>query len=327
MPYTARKGVNEMRQMHKCCAGIDVHRMIVVVTIARASADGGSICFETKEFKAFHGELRKFAVWVKECGVEVAVMESTGVYWKPVYEALEESDVVATVVNARHVKNVPGRKTDVSDSKWLAELALHGLLRASFVPPRDFREIRMLTRYRAKLVQIMSAEKNRLHKILDSGGIKLGSVVSSIDGVSATMMIAGLMEGNHQPGKLAKMARGTLAKKIPELKKALEGRMSDRHRFLLRKIQDHIAGLVALISEIDVLVVAALKPYAKEWELVQTVPGFDQIAAAMLLAEIGIDMSCFQNRSRISSWAGLCPGNNQSAGKKRADEPVRAMAL
>lgn len=309
----------------RCCAGLDVHKATVVCTVLKEDAEG-RVHKETHEYLTFRRDLKQLAQWMKEVGVELAVMESTGIYWKAVYEVLEEAELKAFVVNARHVKNVPGRKTDVQDSEWLAELARCGLLRASFIPPRDLRQLRLLTRYRGKLSGCLAGEKNRLHKVLDDSGIRLGCVVSDIDGVSARRMIEALIEGRRTPEEIAKLAIGRLGKKTPELRMALEGRLSDRHRFLLKRIQGHIKWLERQIKEIDRQVVAAMEPYREEWQLLQTIPGFDQISAAMLLAEIGADMNCFGNKDRLSSWAGMCPGNNQSAGKKRVVAPVKGIS-
>lgn len=268
----------------KSSAGLDVHKESVVCTVLRENTQG-QIERQTRQFGTFRRELRDLAQWVRDAEVEIAVMESTGIYWKSVYEALEDAGVSVFVVNAYHVKNVPGRKTDVQDSEWLAELARCGLLRASFIPPRDFRELRLLTRYRVKLTGILSGEKNRLHKILEGCGIRLGNVVSDIDGVSARRMIDALIEGDHEPEMIARLAVGRLGKKRPELIKALEGRLRDRHRFLLRGIESHIRWLEARLREIDSQVVAAMEPYQEEWRLLQTIPGMDKLSAAMLLAQ------------------------------------------
>ena len=261
-------------------------------------------------------------MWLYESQIELAVMESTGIYWKCVYEELEELGVPCYVVNARHVKNVPGRKTDVSDSTWLAELARCGLLRPSFIPPRDFREIRMLTRYRKKLTGMQSAEKNRLHKVLESSGIKLGAVVSDIDGVSARKMIAAIIEESHSSEELVQLARGRLRSKKEDLVRSFEGRLTDRHRFLLKQIQDHIQWLDNAIARIDAQVAEGMTPYRQEWELLQTHPGIDQIAAAVILAEIGVCMEAFGKKERLSCWAGMCPGNNESAKKRKSSRTL-----
>jgi transposase len=298
-----------------CCAGLDVHRSTVVVTLLRSQL-GEQMKKKVREFSTFRSSLEKMAQWLKREGVELAVMESTGVYWKAVFEALEEEEIEAMVVNARHVKKVPGRKTDVTDSEWLAELARCGLLRPSFIPPRDLRELRLLTRYRSKLSGVLAAEKNRLHKVLDDCGIRLGAVVSDIDGVSARDMVRALLQGST-PKEITKLARGKLRKKVVELELSLDGRISDRHRLLLQAISRHMEGLVGEIEAMDRQVFAAMEPYQNEWQLLQTIPGMDQTSAAMLLVEIGVDMSRFGGGDHLSSWAGMCPGNNESASKRK----------
>jgi transposase len=300
----------------RCSAGLDVHKAQVVCTVLSEEADG-SLRKETREYPTFADTLKELSGWLAGVGVELAVMESTGVYWKSVYEALEAREVKVYVVNACHVKHVPGRKTDVLDSEWLAELARCGLLKPSFIPPKDLRELRLLTRYRQKLAGVLCAEKNRLHKVLEDGGIRLGCVVSDIDGVSARKMIEALIEGEQAPEELAELARGRLRGKKGALKRALIGQLSDRHRFLLRGIQAHILWLEARLAELDGQVVAAMQPYGEEWQLLQTIPGIDELSAAMLLVEIGPDMERFGSSEHLSSWAGLCPGNHESAGKKR----------
>jgi transposase len=305
-----------METLAKVCAGLDVHRSTVVCTLLRDDAEG-RLSKETREVPTFRRALEPLAQWLRGAGVEVAVMEATGVYWKAVYEALEEAGLKVVVVNARHVKKVPGRKTDVQDSEWLAELARCGLLRASFIPPKDLRQLRLLTRYRRKLTGYAAGEKNRLHKVLDDCGIRLGCVVSDIDGVSSSKMIRALIEGHKLPQEIADLAVGSLKEKKPELIMALEGRISDRHRFVLKLIQSHIRWLEKQIEEVDRQVVMAMQPYHREWELLQTIPGLDRISAAMLLTEIGVDTGSFGSKDRLSSWVGMCPGNNESAGKKK----------
>jgi transposase len=300
----------------KCVAGLDVHKKTVMCTIL-TEKKGGSLKKTTREFSTFRDDLNGLAKLLYAFKVELAVMESTGIYWKCVYEEIEELGIPCYVVNARHIKNVPGRKTDVSDSECLAEFARCGLLRPSFVPPKDFREIRMLTRYRKKVIGMLGLEKNRLHKILELAGIKLGAVVSDIDGVSAREMITAIIQESHTPEEIAQMARGRLNAKKSDLVKSLKGRLSDRHRFLLKKIQDHMKWLENQIHEIDRQVEEAMIPYKEEWQLLQTIPGVDKISAAMLLSEMGVNMNCFGNKDRLSSWAGMCPGNNQSANKKK----------
>jgi transposase len=264
------------------------------------------------------------ASWLKSFDLQLAVMESTSDYSRTPYEVLEQEGIAAWVVNAKHVKNVPGRKTDVRDSEWLAELAICGLLRASFVPPKDLRELRMLTRYRRKSTGMLTAEKNRLQKILEDGGIRLSSVVSDIDGVSAKAMIQNIIKhGFIAPDDIIHLAKGKLKAKVDDIALSLDGKISDRHRFVLKQMQTHIELIKLQIEEIDEQVVGAMKPYLQEWKLLQTIPGIDYIGAAMLLAEIGSDMTKFGDKDRFCSWAGVCPENNQSAGKKKVEEQVR----
>ena len=248
--------------IRKCVAGLDVHKKTVVCTVLTEDVSG-NLQKVTGEFSTFGEHLRELARWLYDFGVELAIMESTGIYWKCVYEELEDLGVPSYVVNARHIKKVPGRKTDVSDSEWLAELGRCGLLRPSFIPPKDFREIRMLTRYRKKLTGIQSSEKNRLHKFLESAGIKLGAVVSDIDGVSAREMIAAIINQTHTLEEIAKMARGRLRAKKADLIRSLDGRLSDRHRFLLDSIQNHIQYLDEKIARIDSQVEKGMSPYRR----------------------------------------------------------------
>lgn len=310
----------------KSTAGLDVHKKIVVCTTRHLQEDGETVTKETRDFRTFPGDLVKLRMWLESKEIEVAVMESTSIYWKPVYAAIEESSFRVMVVNARHVKAVPGRKTDVIDSDWLATLVSFGLLRPSFIPNRDLREIRIITRYRRKLSQMLGSEKNRLHKILEDCGIKLGCVVSDIDGVSAREMIESIIGGNHKPDEIAKLARGRLKKKVDDLRLSMSIEISDRHRFLLQQIQNHMVQITEEMKIINDQVVASMMPYQDEWQLLQTIPGIDEMGAAMLLAEIGIDMGQFSSKNRFCSWAGMCPGNNSSAGKRKSGRTTKGNA-
>lgn len=301
----------------KCCAGLDVHREMVVCTVLREDDQGG-IHKETREYSSFRHGLFELGRWLDSSGTELTVMESTGVYWKPVYEVLEGIIPRVYLVNSRHVKNVPGRKTDVKDSEWLAELARCGLLKPSFIPPGDVREIRFLTRYLMKLTGYIAGEKNRLHKTLDDCGIKLGCVVTNMAGVTATSIIEALIEGKMTPEQMAELSKGHLMKKKEELRMSLHQELSDRHRYLLRCIQNHLRWLERQKGEIECQVVAAMEPYRTEWELLQTIPGFDEFSAALLLAEMGTDMSQFGKSKHLTSWAGVCPGSHESAGKNKS---------
>jgi transposase len=304
-----------MNPLYHRVAGLDVHRMLLVITVL-IELDDGSLSKQQRSFGSFKRDLRELVAWLQSLAVELVVMESTGIYWKSVYAALEDAGIAAHVVNAHHVKNVPGRKTDIADSEWLAQLGRCGLVRPSFIPPKDLRELRIVSRYRQKVGQIYAAEKNRLHKILDDAGIKLGGVVADIDGVSARAMIKGLIEG--QPvEQLAAMAKGVLRKKTEILELSLEGDLTPRHRFVLENIEAHILQLEAELAKLDAYLIEAMAPYLEYWQLLQTIPGIDQIAAALILIEIGNDLSVFANADHLASWAGLCPGNHESAGKRK----------
>lgn len=221
------------------------------------------------------------------------------------------------MVNARHVKQVPGRKTDVLDSHWLTSLGRYGLLRPSFIPPEDIRRIRLLTRRRRKISGMIAGEKNRLHKTLDDAGIRLGAVVSDIGGVSASAIIDGLIEGKAL-SELMGCVHGRMKDKMPEIMDSIEGAISASHRLILRHIRDHIRYLEQEQQALDQCIVEAISPYKEQWEVLRTIPGVDKIGAAVIIAEIGVDMKRFGRMDRLASWAGMCPGNNESAGKKKS---------
>ena len=305
-----------MEPIVRRCAGLDVHGKSVVATIT-IEHDDGTIHEETREFGTFKKDRWKLASWLVEHHVELVVMESTGIYWKAIYETLEECNLNIYVVNARHVKNVPGRKTDVQDSQWLSYLGRFGLLRPSFIPPRELRELRLLTRRWLKLQGIIAGEKNRLHKVLDDAGIRLGAVVSDINGVSAQAIIDGLI-AREPPVALMKYVQGRLKAKIPVLLESLEGPISSSHLFLLRQIRNHIKYLEQELNDLWDEILKRLNPFKEYWKILQTIPGIDQVSAALLIAEIGIDMERFGNMHRLASWAGMCPGNNESAGKRKS---------
>lgn len=268
-------------------AGLDVHKKIIVVTILIEQSDG-SVQEETREYGTTYKACAELANWLLSHDIQLSVMESTGIYWKNIYAALEKAGLRVSVVNARHVKQVPGRKTDVKDSQWLARLARYGLVRGSFIPPKDLRELRMIARYRTKLVGTLAGEKNRLHKTLDDAGVRLGNVVSDIGGVSATEIITGLIEGKSMDELLA-CTRGALKKKKHELQAELEGELSARHLFLLQELREHIIQLKSKINKLDDYIFEAMQPYQKQWEILQTIPGIDAVGAALLIIEIGVD--------------------------------------
>lgn len=300
----------------KRCAGLDIHKMIIMAT-TQLMLDDGRVVEDTRSFGTFRKHRRQLCRWLIKHGIELVVMESTGIYWKSIYGSLEDAGLQTFVVNARHVKQVPGRKTDVKDSQWLATLGRYGLLRPSFIPPKDLRELRMLTRQRQKIQSMLSAETNRLHKALDDSGIRLGGVVSDIKGVSAQDMITGLIAGKS-PEELVGFARGRLKSKVAELFDSLDEPLGERHRLLLYTIHHHMGFLAEELRHIDEYIFGAMAPYQQQWEFLQTVPGIDQIGAALLLVEIGVDMERFGSKENLASWAGMCPGNNESAGKRKS---------
>ena len=295
-------------------AGLDVHKETVVVTV-----DGPGIKKETRTFKTFTNDLMKLRDWLKSNGITHVAIESTGIYWKPVFNILE-ADFEVVLVNARHIKYVPGRKTDVTDSEWLCKLLRNGLLKSSFIPPRDIRELRDLTRYQKKLVQTVSAEKNRLQKLLEDANIKLSSVVSDTFGVSATAIVEALLEGKLTPKEMSRLARGKLKQKQNELHEALAGKITMHHVFMIKQSKEHIKSVETLIAAIDQQIDEHLKPYQQAYELLQTAPGIKRSAAA-IIAELGVNMGQFPTEDHLSSWAGMSPGNNESAGKKKVPRP------
>jgi transposase len=269
-------------------------------------------------------DLFRLKSWLSEHGITHVAMESTGPYWKPVFNILEDSfDVI--LANARHIKNVPGRKTDVKDSEWICKLLRSGLLAASFVPPRAIRELRDLTRYRQKLTQAISSEKNRIQKVLEDANVKISSVVSDTFGVSASRMIEAIMAGTFDTESISDLAVGTLKRKKEELKKALVGNFHAHHRLMIKASLDHIASLEKIIAGLDEEINLKLKAYHQECELLQTIPGVKKQSAASIIAEIGTDMDKFPSEGHLSTWAGISPGNNESAGKKKAEG--RPMAI
>ena len=305
-----------MKTILQCSAGLDIHQKMIMATI-QSEWKVGEIVEETREFTTFEQSLHELVRWLQDHQVQCVVMESTGIYWKRIYTLLEQAGVTTLVVNARHVKQVPGRKTDVKDSQWLATLARYGLLKASFIPPADLRGLRLVVSYRMKLVGQFASAKNRMHKILDDAGIRLGSVVSDINGISAKEIIQGIIE--EKPiSELVKHVRGRLKNKVNELKLALDCPLSHWHKSLLKHLQNHIIELEKQIQTIENELIQAMAPYQKSWELLQTIPGIDAIGAAMLIALLGTDMSQFGGMQQLCSWAGMCPGNNESAGKRKS---------
>lgn len=304
-------------------AGIDVHRMLHVVTVLIENEDG-TITKHQNSFGGFKRDMRAMVFWLLELQVGLVVMESTGIYWKSAYSHLERAGIPAMVVNAHFIKHVPGRKTDMCDSEWLAVLARFGLVRGSFIPPKDLRELRLISRYRRKLSGMLAGETNRLHKVLDDGGIKLGAVVSDINGVSAREMVAGLVNGKTIDDMLD-MARGSLKNKRDDLQASLDGDLSARHLFILFELHEHIKALEQKLAKIDAYLLDAMKPYQWAFELLQTIPGIDAVSSAMILIEIGDDMS---HKVMPNSWLPglhyvLATMNRQASGNR--GKPVKVM--
>jgi transposase len=299
------------------CAGLDVHRDTVVVTV-RVPGPGGGRRSRTKTFVTMTGQLHKLSDWLAEENVTLVGMESTGVYWKPVYYVLEERFPV-WVINAEHLRNVPGRKTDVADSVWIAQLVEHGLVSPSFVPPRPIRLLRDLTRHGRRLTEERTRTIQRLEKVLQDAGIKLTSVASTILGKTGRAILAALLAGEEDPAVLAELAKGRLRPKIPALREALTHRFRlEHHGLLLARMLAHVDFLETSIAETYQQVDVLLRPVAQVVELVMTIPGVGRRVAEVLIAEVGVDMDAFPTAGHLASWAGICPGNNSSGGKRRA---------
>jgi transposase len=298
------------------CAALDVHKKFVTVCARIVTAEGELQEF-TAEFRTMAADLLALRDWLSELGVTDVAMEATGVYWKPVYYALED-DFRLLLVNARHVKNVPGRKTDTTDAQWLCRLLECGLLRASFVPPKPIRALRELTRYRKSLIKERAAEANRLQKVLEDAGIKLASVATDVLGVSGRLMLDALISGSRDPKVLADLAKGSLRKKLPELQRALQGNFQAHHALIVSQMLAHIEYLDELIGTLSGEVEQRLAPFAQKAENLATIPGVATRVGQVILAELGPDMSRFASDRHAASWAKVCPGNNESAGKRRS---------
>lgn len=305
-----------MEVVHSHCAGIDVHKDTLMVA-AVTPGSGKKPTVELREVGTMTADLLAMVDWLRGLGVTHVAMESTGVYWKPVFNLLEGTFQVI-LANARHIKAVPGRKTDVRDCQWIAELLRHGLLTASFIPPAPIRELREWTRYRQKLVQERSAESNRIQKLLETMNIKLGSVASDVLGVSGRAMLAQLVAGETDPAKLADLAHGRLRDKREQLCAALTGRITANGRRLLREQLQHLEYLDQAVARCEAEIEAALRPFEAAAARLMTIPGVGLQSAASIIAEIGVDMNQFPSAAHLSSWAGICPGNNESAGKRRS---------
>jgi transposase len=303
-----------METVVRRCAGLDVHKESVVACVRVIDANG-ELRSDTQSFGTTTSDLLKLSDWLASYEVSLVGMESTGVYWKPVYTLLESEERECWLLNAQHLRNVPGRKTDVADAAWIAQLVAHGLVRPSFVPPKEIRELREITRYRKTRIQERSREAQRLHKVLEDAGIKLSSVASNIVGKSGRAMLQALVDGTHDPDVLADLARGRLRQKLPALRKALFGWFSPMHRVLVGELLAHIEYLDESIERLSTDITEMLAPFAWAIDLLDPIPGINRRTAEVVVAEIGVDMDRFGSAARLASWAGICPGNNESAGK------------
>jgi len=291
--------------------GIDVHKDIIVATVRRSTDE-----YETREFDSYTSSLNSLRDWCKSEGVTHIAMESTGIYWKPLFNILEE-DFEIILVNARHVKNVPGHKTDKKDSRWLSKLLLSGLLKGSFIPPQDIRELRDLVRYKKKVVAQAASEKNRIIKVLEDANIKLSSVLTKVDGATGNKIIEDLINGITDVNLLIRHYHGKMKATKEEVRKALEGTLNSHHQFMLKLHKESIIDKERLIAKLDEKINQAVKQYEVELTNLQTIPGVGEDSAIAIISEIGTDMDKFPNEQHLSSWAGMSPGNNESGGKKK----------
>lgn len=314
-------GVSGLEVIYQRCAGIDVHKKSITVCLITPGQHGESKK-EKRTFGTMTADLLALADWLSDSGCTHVAIESTGVYWKPVYNILESTCQVV-LANPRNVKNVPGRKTDVCDAEWLADLLRHGLIRGSFIPPKPIRDLRDVVRYRKSLVRERSSEVNRLQKTLEGMNIKLASVAADVLGVSGRGMLEAIASGCTDVQIMAEMAHGKLRKKIPELEKALEGRVDSHHRFLLTQQLRHIDLLNDLIEECDAKIDEMMQPFQEEVALLSGITGLGKKTIEAIIAEIGVDMSRFPSDKHIASWAGMCPGNNESAGKRKSGRTTK----
>ena len=302
-----------MDRLIERCAGLDVHKDELTACV-RVPGEGGRREQHIRTFRTTTSQLVALRDWLASFQVTLVGMESTGVYWKPIYYLLE-ADLECWLLNAQHLRNVPGRKTDVADAEWICQLVEHGLVRPSFVPPPPVRELRDLTRYRTALIQERTREVQRLHKVLEDAGVKLSSVASHVLGVSGRLMIDALVQGTHDPAVLAELAKGRLRAKLPALREALEGHFRTHHALLAGELLAHIDYLDEAIARLSAEVERGIVPFSAAVTLLDTIPGVDQRAAEVIVAETGADMTRFPSHRHLASWAGICPGNNESAGK------------
>lgn len=301
--------------------GLDVHKDSVVACVLIGPPDGRARK-EIRTYGTTTTDLEGLRGWLEEVGCTHVGMESTGIYWVPVYTVLE-GHFELIVGNATHIKNVPGRKTDVKDAQWIAELIRHGLVRKSFVPPKWQRALRDLTRYRRKLVEAQAAERNRLQRLLETCNVKLASVASDVFGKSGRDMLRALIRGESSPEQMARLARGGLRRKMSQLAEALRGHVDEHHQFMLEMQLRRVEEIEADIAVVDGKIDEAIAPYREIFERLKTIPGVDRVAAITVIAELGVDMSIYPTGAHAAAWAGVCPGNNQSAGKRKGEKKRR----
>jgi transposase len=305
-----------MQVVYTCCAGLDVHKETVSVCISRCEANGKK-SRQVRVYGTFTQDLLALVDWLQENGVTHVAMEATGVYWRPVWVVLE-GHFQQMLVNPQHIKAVPGRKTDTKDCEWIADLLQHGLLKGSFVPPAPIQDLRDLTRYRIELRQSQNRVANRIQKFLEQANLKLSSVASDVLGVSGRRMLEAIIAGQDHPEQLAQLARGRLRSKVAVLAQALTGRVRDHHRFLLAEYLDEWEALGQRIQRIEAEIDQQIRPFETAVALWQTIPGVDRVTACHLVAEIGVDMHHFPTAQHLASWAALCPGHHESAGKRKS---------
>jgi len=302
--------------VHPRCCGVDVHKDSIAACV-RWTDDQGTVGKESRKFGTTTQEITEFAAWLRGRDIRLVAMESTGVYWRPVWNLLEGQFEVK-LANSEHIRNIPGRKTDKKDGEWIAKLLQHDLVPTSFIPPKEIRELRDLTRSRTKLVQGRSAVANRIQKVLEDANIKLASVATDILGHSGRAMLEAMIEGQDDVAVLADLARGRMREKISRLQLALAGRLTAHHRMLLRELLDQIDFLDGKIFTLESEIWQRSELFEEAIQLWSTIPGVNRLSAATLVAEIGINMEQFPSASHLASWAGLCPGNNESAGKRKS---------
>ncbi|HKV44569.1 MAG TPA: IS110 family transposase [bacterium] len=305
-----------MEVVYPRCCGLDVHKKNVTACLLTVGADG-TRQKEIRTFETMTDDLLTLADWLVTAGCTHVAMESTGVYWKPIYNLLDGA-VELLVVNAQHIKAVPGRKSDVRDAEWIADLLQHGLVRGSYIPDRPQRELREVTRYRTALVREQTREFNRLQKVLEGANIKLASVASTMTGHSVRAMLEALVAGTTDPAALADLAQGKLRKKRPELERALAGRLGAHQRFMLAEQLAHLEYLEEAITHLNEELKVRLRPFEAELQWLDTIPGVARVTAEIALAELGVDMTRFPTDRHCASWSGLCPGQDESAGKRRS---------